>query len=79
MPEVRSLYPVPEFGNGDGGNFKPIIRSRIEPPFEIKGPPFAANDDVGIKNYRHRSVGALSILRAFRKSRSQALASSGGK
>jgi hypothetical protein len=53
------------------------VRSRRRPCREVEGAPFPANDDIRIENYFHLSAGGLVGLRAVRRSRRQALASSG--
>jgi len=72
-----ALYSMPQLRNCDGRNCKPVVRSRRRPCREVEGAPFPANDDIGIENYFHLSAGGLAVLRAVRRSRRQALASSG--
>src|SRR6266436_4596690 len=69
----------PQLGNGDRGNLKPVVGTGSHPLLEVEGALFAPNDDVSIENYRHLLGGALSLLRAVRKSRRQVLASFPGK
>ena len=72
-----TLYSVPQLRHSDGCDFKAIIWSRCCPGGEVKDAPFPANDDVDVENDQHLSAGSLAALRAFRRSRRQALASSG--
>src|SRR5581483_6601954 len=66
---------MPQFGHGNGGDFKFIARPGGRPPLEIKRAFLASNDDIGIQNYRHLSAGALRVLRAACSSRCQTAAS----
>src|SRR5512137_657883 len=70
---------MPELRNSDRGNLKPVVGTRSHPLLEVEGAAVSPNDDVSIENYRHRLGGALSLLRAVRKSRRHALASFSGK
>src|SRR5579864_690669 len=70
---------MPKLGNSDRSNLKPVVGTGSHPLLEVEGTPLAPNDDVSIENYRHRLGGALSLLRAVRKSRRHALASFSGK
>jgi hypothetical protein len=72
-----TFYSMPQLRHSDGRNCKPIVRPRRCPGCEVEDAPFPADDDVGIENYLHLSPGSLVVLRAFWRSRRQALASSG--
>jgi hypothetical protein len=72
-----TLYSMPQLRHSDGRDFKAIIWSRCCPGCEVEDAPFPANDDIGVENYHHLSAGSLAALRAVRRSRRQALASSG--
>jgi len=56
-----------------------IVRMDRHPTAKIKCPLLSPNDDVRIQDYRHLSIGGFNVLRAVRKSRRQAAASSGDK
>src|SRR5438309_5869134 len=79
MATDRPFHSMPELGNCDRCNLKSLIGARSRPPLEVKSTLLTPNDDVGVENYRHLLSGALRVLRAFRRSRRQALASPFGK
>src|SRR5579864_1908790 len=79
MLSGRPLYAVPELSNGDGRNFELVVGMGSDPLLQVEGAFLAPNDDVGVENYRHLSVGALSLLRAVCRSRRHALASFSGR
>src|ERR1051326_3621987 len=76
VPPRGAFHAMPEFGYTDRGNFKLIVRAGGHPRSEIKRAFLAADDDIGIQDYRHLSAGRLSAFRAAARSRCQATASS---
>src|SRR5229473_4463580 len=73
------FHSMPQLGNGNRGDLKSVVGTGSHPLLEVEGALLAPNDDVGVENYRHRLRGALSLLRAVRKSRRHVLASFSGK
>jgi hypothetical protein len=70
---------MPQLGNCDRGHLKSVVGTGSHPVLEVEGAFLAPNDDVRVENYPHRLDGALSLLRAVRRSRRHALASVSGK
>src|ERR1700746_667899 len=79
MRSARAFYSMPQLGDSDCGDLELLVGTGRHPFLEVERSPLAPNDDVGVKNYRHLSAGALRILRAARRSRCQALASLSGR
>jgi hypothetical protein len=73
----RTFHTVPQLGHRDRGNLKLYTRLRGQPASEVEGRSFALNDDIRIKDYRHRFTGGFRIVLARRKSFRQAFAFSG--
>src|ERR1035437_3648100 len=72
-----ALHAMPEFGDGDGGDFKSFRRLGGEPAWQIKRAFLAPDDDVRVEDYRHLSSAGLRVLRALIKSLRQPSASAG--
>src|SRR5271154_6762607 len=67
---------MPKFGDSDRRNLEFLAGLSGEPSEEIETAPLSSDDHISIENYRHRSLGGFSILRAVTRSRCHALASS---
>src|SRR5579864_8233779 len=76
--KFSSLYPMPQFCDGDGGNFQ-LLALSSDPAAEIKGSLLAFDDHVGVDHDRHLSFAGRKDLRAACRSLYHALASSSGK
>lgn len=44
-----SLYSMPQFGHGDGGDFQFLADLSVQPPDEVKAALFALDDYIGIE------------------------------
>jgi len=71
-----ALHAVPQFRHRDGSDFKLLLRLASQPTGQIKASFLAADDDVGVEDYRHRSSGGDNAARESRRSSAQARASS---
>jgi hypothetical protein len=67
-----SLYPVPKFSNGDGGDLESIFRSRFQPASKVEDVFLAADDDIGIQDYFHLFSGSFRVRREACRSKLQA-------
>ena len=79
MLATCSLHAMPQFGYRDRRNFEVIVSPGSQPTAKIKRSLFAPNNHIGIDDYRHLSLSALSLLRAMRTSFAHDSASAVGK
>src|SRR5436190_3163406 len=70
-----SLHTVPEFRDRYRSHLKLFLRLFRQPGPQIKSTLFASNDDIGIQDYCHLSLGAKSRFRDEAMSLSHARAS----
>src|SRR5579884_2035623 len=70
---------MPQLCHSDRRNLELIVRSGSQPAAEIKSALFTTDDHISVDDYCHLSLGALSLLRAARRSFAQDLPSTGGK